>query len=185
MPPAYTFRTRRLTIRPLTRADFPACQRTKRASVLSSSEREGSVLAVSHDDVHSFGFMVDHRGQLMEQDRGYFFGMFRNTTGAFVGDMMLYDIERGQHQNCTVGTVVYSLYRRQGLGREGLRATFRYAFRVLGLHRVCGLANPDNRPSIAMCHAAGMRDEGISQRRVKIDGRWRDQLVLAITREEL
>ena len=164
MSPQYTFRTRRLTIRPISSDDFETCQRTKLASVLSRAEAEGSVLAVSFDDPDAFGATMDHRMHLMERDSDYFFGMFRNGTGDFVGEMMLYDIARGNHQRCEVGTVVHSIHQRQGLATEALRATFRYACRSLGLHRIEGLADPNNHTSIRMCHRAGMRDEGISPR---------------------
>jgi hypothetical protein len=36
-----------------------------------------------------------------------------------------------------------------------------------------------------MCHEVGFKDECISPRRVKEGGRWKDRLILSITREQM
>lgn len=178
------FSTRRLVIRPLEHRDFEPCQRAREASVLSKTEADGVMLACSHTAVESFQMIVDYRRAWIRSDRAYYYGVFRKSCGDFVGDVMLYDIVRGNTQSAVVGANISSAFRGNGYGSEAMRALVRHAFERLRLHRLEGLADPLNVVSIAMCHNAGFRDEGIRVRCVKENGQWKDRLVLAVTRGE-
>jgi [ribosomal protein S5]-alanine N-acetyltransferase len=143
------------------------------------------MLGVSHDDISSFRMMVDYRRNCMEIDQAYYFGVFTKSTKKFIGDLMLYNIVRGDVQNATVGANISSSFRGQGYGSEAMRGLVRHAFSRLGLHRLESLVEPANHVSIAMCKKAGFRNEGMRVRCVKENRRWVDRIVLAITREEL
>lgn len=81
---------------------------------------------------------------------------------AGVGEYMLY-VERGA--------------RRRGAGRALLEAACAEAAR-LSYWKLIGKLFTDNRPSIALAHACGFRDVGVHRRHGRLDGEWRDVLVI-------
>ena len=67
---------------------------------------------------------------------------------------------------------------------EGLELVLRVAFRQLRLHRVEANVQPTNRRSLAFIRQAGFVREGFSRRYVRIAGRWRDHVRLALLVED-
>ena len=81
---------------------------------------------------------------------------------AGVGEYMIY-VERGA--------------RRRGAGRALLEAVCGEGAR-LGYWKLIGKLFTDNRPSIALGHECGFRDVGVHRRHGRLDGEWRDVLVI-------
>ena len=53
-----------------------------------------------------------------------------------------------------------------------------------GLHRVQAAVSPDNAGSQRVLEKAGFRREGLAERYLRLDGRWTDQELWAITVED-
>jgi phosphinothricin acetyltransferase len=47
-----------------------------------------------------------------------------------------------------------------------------------GLWKLVGLIFPENEASLALCRALGFREVGVHRRHAKLDGRWRDVVVV-------
>jgi len=60
-----------------------------------------------------------------------------------------------------------------------------YCFAVLGLHRIEINIRPENGPSLRVVEKLGLRDEGVRERFLHIQGAWRDHRTFAITSEEV
>jgi L-amino acid N-acyltransferase YncA len=80
------------------------------------------------------------------------------------------------------GVGEYMLYvewsaRRRGVGRALLEALCREAAR-LGYWKLIGRLFTDNRPSVALAQACGFREVGVHRRHGRLDGEWRDVLVV-------
>ena len=60
-----------------------------------------------------------------------------------------------------------------------------YLFERVGLHRVEIDIRPENAASLRVVEKLGLRQEGLKERFIHIDGAWRDHLIFAITKEEL
>lgn len=60
-----------------------------------------------------------------------------------------------------------------------------YLFERVGLHRVEIDIRPENAASLRVVGKLGMRQEGLKERFIHIDGAWRDHLIFAITKEEV
>jgi L-amino acid N-acyltransferase YncA len=80
------------------------------------------------------------------------------------------------------GVGEYALYvarraRRQGVGRKLLEAACAQAAR-LGYWKLIGRLFTTNEPSIELAHACGFRDVGVHHRHGRLDGAWRDVLVV-------
>ena len=67
---------------------------------------------------------------------------------------------------------------------EAVVATFSYAFRDLGLHRLEICIIPRNAASRRVVEKIGVRYEGTALRFLEINGIWEDHLRYAITAEE-
>ncbi len=67
---------------------------------------------------------------------------------------------------------------------RGSSSRSRIAFRVLKLHRVEANIQPANLRSLALARDAGFVREGYSRRYVRIAGRWRDHVRLALLVED-
>jgi L-amino acid N-acyltransferase YncA len=85
---------------------------------------------------------------------------------------------------CYDGVGEVSIYlersaRRAGLGRRLLDAMADEAARQ-GYWKLIGLIFPENRASVALMLGAGWREVGLHHRHGRLDGRWRDVLVLEL-----
>jgi ribosomal-protein-alanine N-acetyltransferase len=67
---------------------------------------------------------------------------------------------------------------------EGLELVLRVAFRRLKLHRVEANVQPSNTRQLALIRRAGFVREGYSRRYVRIAGRWRDHVRMALLVED-
>jgi L-amino acid N-acyltransferase YncA len=80
------------------------------------------------------------------------------------------------------GVGEYGLYvarraRRRGVGRALLNAACAHAAR-LGYWKLVGKPFTTNRSSIDLAHACGFRDVGVHRRHGRLEGEWRDVLVV-------
>jgi ribosomal-protein-alanine N-acetyltransferase len=101
-----------------------------------------------------------------------------------VGRVALANVVRGPWQNATLGYYIDEARLNRGFATDAVRVAVRYAFDVAGLHRVQAGVLVDNARSVRVLEKAGFRPEGTSLRYLYINGRWRDHLMFAVTREE-
>ena len=64
---------------------------------------------------------------------------------------------------------------------EAVRAAVAYAFDDLRLHRVSASYLPRNRRSAHVLQRAGFQIEGYAKDYLRIDGRWEDHIIAAVT----
>lgn len=98
-----------------------------------------------------------------------------------VGNLSLTQIVRGAAQRCTIGYGLAARAQGQGFMVEAVRAAVAYAFDDLRLHRVSASYLPRNRRSAHVLQRAGFQIEGYARDYLRIDGRWEDHIIAAIT----
>lgn len=108
----------------------------------------------------------------------------RRSDGAIAGYFDLTQIVRGPLQSAFLGYGGVAALSGQGYMSAGLRLLLRRAFAELSLHRVEASVQPANRASIALVRRGGFVREGLSERYLKIGGRWRDHERWAIRAEQ-
>src|SRR6516225_9173932 len=108
----------------------------------------------------------------------------RCEDDAIVGVFNLSEIVRGLFQSAYLGYYAFSPYAGAGYMAEGLQLTLGVAFRALKLHRVEANIQPANTRSLTLARDAGFVREGISRRYVRIAGRWRDHVRMALLAED-
>jgi len=70
------------------------------------------------------------------------------------------------------------------LGLEAYVALLRYAFEELGLHRVIGFVDVENKACLRMIQHLGMRCEGVLRKNTYRRGEWRDEYLTAFLDDE-
>jgi ribosomal-protein-alanine N-acetyltransferase len=108
----------------------------------------------------------------------------RRDDDALVGVFNFSEIVRGAFRSTYLGYYAFAGHAGQGLMEEGIGLALDAAFGRLRLHRVEANVQPGNARSLALVRRVGFREEGYSPRYVKIAGRWRDHVRLAILAEE-
>jgi [ribosomal protein S5]-alanine N-acetyltransferase len=126
------------------------------------------------------------RCALRERERqigsGYGFGIFVNQH--LVGELTLSSIQRGPFQSASIGYWIDQEWAGRSLMPEAVVVALRFAFEMLGLHRVEVSIIPRNRASRRVAEKLDLRLEGISERYLEIDGVWEDHVRYAVTSEE-
>ena len=108
----------------------------------------------------------------------------RCDDDAIVGVFNIGDIVRGLFQSAYLGYYGFAPYAGAGYMSEGLDLALAVAFRMLRLHRLEANVQPTNERSLALVQRAGFVREGFSRRYVRIGGRWRDHVRLALLVED-
>ena len=108
----------------------------------------------------------------------------RAVDGAIAGVINLSQIERHDYQNAHLGYYVAAEFSGKGYMTEGLALVLGHAFTKLRLHRIEANIMPANKRSSRLVERCGLRQEGLSPRMIRLDGRWRDHQRWAITLED-
>jgi ribosomal-protein-alanine N-acetyltransferase len=116
-------------------------------------------------------------------DSAYGYGMFLND-GRFAGEVSLGSVQRGPFQMAYVGYWIDEELAGHGYVPEAVVLVIRHAFEVLSLHRLEAAIVPRNAASRRVVEKLGLREEGLAERFLQIQGVYEDHLRYAITAEE-
>jgi len=108
----------------------------------------------------------------------------RREDDALIGVFNISEIVRGLFNSGYLGYYAFLPHAGTGYMTEGLELILRVAFRELRLHRLEANVQPANERSLAFVGGAGFVREGFSRRYVRIGGRWRDHVRLALLVED-
>ena len=175
----------RVVLRPLVVEDFPAWSevRTRNADWLLKWEPQRSPAAP--DPVTSrdaFAVRCGARQRERQLGTGYGYGIF--VDGHFSGEINLSIVQRGPFQSCYVGYWIDEARAGNGYMPEALVLMCKLAFEDLHLHRVQVSIIPRNTASRRVVEKLDIRDEGVAQRYLEINGTWEDHIRYAMTAEE-
>jgi len=131
--------------------------------------------------VRRFG-RFPNRDPMLATHVGYL--VCRASDDAIVGVFNLSEIVRGLFKSAYLGYYAFAPHAGAGYMTEGLGLALRVAFRRLKLHRVEANVQPGNKRSLALVRRAGFVREGYSRRYVRIAGRWRDHVRMALLVED-
>jgi ribosomal-protein-alanine N-acetyltransferase len=176
---------RRIVLRPLVVEDFPAWSevRSRNADWLLKWEpirAPGTPDPVANRD--TFAVRCGARQRERQLGTGYGYGIF--VDGHFSGEINLSIVQRGPFQSCYVGYWIDEARAGHGYMPEALVLMCRLAFEDLHLHRVQVSIIPRNTASRRVVEKLGIRDEGVAQRYLEINGTWEDHIRYAMTVEE-
>ncbi len=176
--------TDRLVIRLLEAADYALWSRTMRRLPPAQTPWEDGPMGLEETREEDLDALIERRQRAAEAGVDYFMDVFTRDGRELVGEVHLMDISRRIFQNAYLGYVIYRPYRRRGYAREAAAGAMELAFGPLGLHRVEAGIEPENMASLAVARSLGMRQEGLSQKRLFVRDAWRDMTLWAVTAEE-
>jgi ribosomal-protein-alanine N-acetyltransferase len=176
---------RRVVLRPLSAADFPAWQEVRRRNNGWLTPWEPVRTPGMPDVVESreaFAMRCSARERERQLGTGFGFGLF--VAGRFGGEINLSSVQRGPFQSAYVGYWIDEAQAGHSYTPEGLVLVMRFAFEQLHLHRVQISIIPRNHRSRRVVEKLKLRDEGVALRYLEINGVWEDHVRYAITVEE-
>lgn len=178
-------RARQVTLRPLVAEDFSqwSAVRTHNEDWLAPWEPRpvpGRPDVVN--DPRAFAARCGARVREAQLGTGYGFGIFLEDR--LIGEVNLSAIRRGALQSGDIGYWIDRDQAGHGYMPQAVVAVLRFAFEELGLHRVEIDIIPRNHRSRRVVEKLGLRQEGMAERLVEINGCWEDHLRFAITAEE-
>ncbi len=106
-----------------------------------------------------------------------------NDTNEVVGECIL-KITEEEPQQGELTYVLHPAHHGKGYATEAVRAFIHYAFDTIRLHRVTATIFAEHTASIKVAERVGMRQEAYFRQSVLRDGRWVDDTVYALLREE-
>lgn len=176
---------RRILLRPIVAADFPAWREVRRRNVDWLTKWEAQRIHGQPDvveDRDAFAVRCSARQRERQLGTGYGFGVF--VDGELAGEINLTAVQRGPFQNAYVGYWIDEKHAGNGYMPEALVVLSQFAFDELHLHRIQISIIPRNSASRRVVEKLGIRDEGIAARYLEINGAWEDHIRYAITIEE-
>jgi ribosomal-protein-alanine N-acetyltransferase len=176
---------RRVLLRPLAASDFEPWREVRTRCREWLTKWEPRPLPGHPDastDRRAFAAQCGARERERQLGTGYGFGIF--VDGRFAGAINLSSIQRGPFQNAYVGYWIDEALAGQNYMPESVVVILRFAFEELSLHRVQIAIIPRNTPSRRVVGKLDLREEGVAQRYLEINGAWEDHVRYAITAEE-
>lgn len=106
-------------------------------------------------------------------------------TDLFVGQLTVGGITWGSLRSAHIGYWVDERVAGRGIIPTAVALSIDHCFFTLGLHRIEVNIRPENRASMRVVAKLGLRDEGLRERYLHIDGAWRDHRTFALTVDEV
>ena len=176
---------RRVVLRPLRPDDFEAWRNVRQRSADWLLKWEPRLPPGQPDPTRSsaaFAARCSARQREWQLGSGYGFGIFVGSQ--FAGEINLSGLQRGPFQNAYVGYWIGEDFAGHGYVPEALVVLARFAFEDLKLHRIQVAIIPRNRNSRRVVEKLELREEGVAERYLEINGVWEDHVRYAITSEE-
>lgn len=176
--------TQRLVLRPLELKDYTRWVEAYSTMLEPQNDWDETNWDDSELTLAKFKALLKQQDQQRKNDAAYAWGVFRKDDGTLIGEIALMDLSRAVFQNAYLGYRIYNPYWGQGFAGEACRAIVDLAFTQLKLHRLEAGISKDNRRSLRMVKSLGFRKEGLSKRRLLINGVWTDLVIYAATSED-
>ena len=186
---------RRVGLRSLVPTDFAAWQEVRRRNddwLTPWEPARNPNLPDVVESAEAFAMRCSARERERQLGTGFGFGIFVREPGAglrrgreqFCGEINLSSVQRGPFQSAYVGYWIDQAQAGNGYMPEAVVLMARFAFEQVHLHRIQVSIIPRNTASRRVVEKLDLREEGVAQRYLEINGVWEDHIRYAITVEE-
>ena len=175
----------RVLLRPLVASDWSAWREVRRRNVDWLTKWEPQRVYGQPDTIEdrdAFAVRCSARQRERQLGTGYGFGIF--VDGEFAGEINLTAVQRGPFQSAYIGYWIDEKHAGHSYVPEALVVLARHAFEDLHLHRIQIAIIPRNAASRRVMEKLKIREEGIAERYLEINGVWEDHVRYAMTVEE-
>lgn len=111
----------------------------------------------------------------------FIFAVELKTGGELIGHVALKMLDQRQAE---IGFTFARAYQGKGLAFEATCRVLDYLFTELNLHRVIAIADCENQRSVALLKRLGLRQEGHFMQNIWFKGKWGDEYLYAILKDE-
>ena len=105
--------------------------------------------------------------------------------GELVGQLTVSTIVRGSLCSASIGYWISEHVAGRGITPTAVALAVDHCLGPVGLHRVEIAIRPENAASLRLVAKLGLREEGLRERYLHIQGRWRDHRTFAVTADEV
>lgn len=105
--------------------------------------------------------------------------------GELVGQLTVATLVRGSLGSASLGYWVSEHVAGRGIVPTAVALAVDHCLGPVGLHRVEICIRPENAASLRVVAKLGLREEGLRERYLHIQGAWRDHRTFAVTAEEV
>ena len=176
---------RRVMLRPLAANDFRSWSEVRQRNAEWLTVWEPSRPLHQPDPVtdrSAFVARCQHRDRDRTAGTAYQFGLFIDQQVA--GEVNLNNVIRGAMQSGTIGYWIDQRHAGNSYVAEAVAVVLQFGFEQLALHRLEICIVPRNTNSRRVVEKLRLRNEGIAERFLEINGTWEDHVRYAITVEE-
>ena len=178
-------RSRRLVLRPLEISDYLQWFDAYVNGLPAQSHWDKEPKRSSDCSKSYFKKLIVRHQKLATQDDYYWFGVFEKKNNNLVGAIDFDIFVRSSHQFANFGYFIFNRHWGNGYGQEAATVGLKIGFKQLKLNRLEAAINLDNKKSIRLVKAIGMRKEGIKKRYWFEYGKWVDHFVYVANPEDI
>ena len=106
-----------------------------------------------------------------------------SLAGEYVGGLSYHTRDR-KNGNFSFGVAVFTPHRGRGYAQDATRLLLRYGFLERRYQKCNSACMAENAASIRLHHALGFKDEGRRRDTIFYNGRYNDELLFGLTRDE-
>jgi len=115
--------------------------------------------------------------------KGFQIAIELKATGVLIGDCY-FMINALDHRQAEIGFTLSREYQGYGYATEAVSCFLNYAFHTFDLHRIIAITDCENIASVALLERLGMRREGHFIQNIWFKGKWANEYLYAILKEE-
>ena len=172
----------RLQLRPLRLRDARAWRSVRARNAEWLRPWDATLPAPDPATPMTFGGMVRANNREARKGRALPLAIFWDSE--LIGQVTVGGISWGSLRSAYIGYWIDERFAGRGLMPRAVALAGDYCFTELGLHRLEINIRPENAASLAVVAKLGLRNEGIRQRYLHINGEWCDHCSFAVTVEE-
>lgn len=126
------------------------------------------------------------RARVRRNEREYSSGsaiplfIIARNNNTLIGGITIGQIRRGAAQSCMIGYWMGKPHAGKGHMKAALQLVIHHIFSRLELHRIEAACIPENERSLRLLENAGFQREGLLREYLKINGRWREHVMLSL-----
>lgn len=178
-------KTKRLVLRALKSTDYQAWYDAHVNSRTKQTKWDRAPMKPEICSLKWFNKIKKEHEDLAKKDDYYRYYVFEKKSGVMVGQIDFDIFVRSTHQFANFGYQIFNRHWGNGYGQESSKAGLKIGFTQLKLNRLEAAINLDNKKSIRLVKAIGMKREGIKKRYWFEDGKWVDHLIYVANSEDI
>lgn len=179
------FKTKRLILRSLKSVDYKVWFEAYVNSEPEKNRWDIGPLRAKDCTRTIFKLVMNTQKKRAEKDDYYRYYIFEKKSGAIIGFIDFDIFVRSTHQFANFGYQIFNRHWGEGYGQEAAAMGLKIGFKNLNLNRLEAAINLDNKKSIRLARAIGMKKEGLKKRYWFEDGKWVDHIIYVANPEDV